>query len=132
MNRPIYKQSKAICLSWDLLSNAIAEEVENILDHDIDGCANMDAEDYWAFKFAGQGILFREFALICEDLRVSEDDIAKHLPPVAEHGPCVQDLSMEICNLLLLRRLGYQWEYQYLNEESFWVLGDVTEVAHNE
>ncbi len=132
MYRPIYKQSKAICLSWDLLSNAIAEEVENILDHDIDGHANMDAEDYWAFKFAGQGIPFREFALICEDLRVSEDDIAKHLPPVAERGPCVRDLSMEICNLLLLRRLGYQWEYQYLNEESFWVLGDVTEVAHNE
>ena len=131
MYRPLYIKAKAICFTWDLLTNILIEEIENILDEEIEGNARMDDSDYWAFKAVGKGVSLEKVKNILDDLNAPADIIENCLPIPEERGEYTKELSKDVCDMLLERHLGYRWKCQHITEDSLWILGDIKEDSQN-
>lgn len=116
-------RSKAIKLTWPEVAGRIQAEIRKIIGRDILCEASADDETYWDVSFPLERIPLYEFYCIFETLGVTEEQRVLLLPPEEELTDSIDSLSLMVCQLLLRRSLGYDWECLHLTEDSLWILG---------
>lgn len=101
----------------------VRTELRKIIGRDVFCVAKSDDDTYWDISFPLERLPLSDLHRILEALDATDSQRDLSLPPEEDHADSVSSLSMTVCQLLLRRNLGYDWECLHLAKDSFWILG---------
>lgn len=119
----IGQEKKTIALNWMEVSRIIRESLCSILGHYLNCNASAEDDNYWAVRFQNYRMPLAELYKLFDAVDADEEMRVESTPIPSDKATSVGSFGKDLANELLLRYLGYGWEYQFCDEQTLWLIG---------